>query len=251
MRPKGTRSFGPGNTSPLLPHEDMDTLGLRGTTSYAPPPKASLRAYFRAEATRGPSGHERRRSRSPPQITSDRYRSRSPMLDDDDFAIPGYSVDEDTIMMDSPVNQRPSVNQRKETTSRDRGRAPSRWVETRKPTLATPPTAYDLRRYAEHVYKTHYKQFINGATGKVSPSKYGAGQHQDFGLCFTTFLTRYPCEIGLGCPWRHHPLSKVERRWMVENNEEHGKKFLAHVNRCWPSPDVPLPGANMHDHGEN
>lgn len=28
------------------------------------------------------------------------------MLDDDDFAIPGYSVDEDTIMMDSPVNQR-------------------------------------------------------------------------------------------------------------------------------------------------
>ena len=78
--------------------------------------------------------------------------------------------------------------------------------------VQTPPTVYDLRVYNTRI-NNHYatlskqQQFRNGTNGKVAPSVYGSETRHDLGLCFATFLTRNICEMGLDCPWRHHPLS--------------------------------------------
>jgi hypothetical protein len=92
------------------------------------------------------------------------------------------------------------------------------------------------------------EQFAVG-NGKVLPSYYGSDVLHDFGLCFSTFLTRKCCEIGLNCPWRHHPLSNDEKSWIMENNKERGKEFAGKANRFWAFPEVPLPGARLHGKG--
>jgi len=117
--------------------------------------------------------------------------------------------------------------------------------------VQTPPTVYDLRVYNTRI-NNHYatlpkhEQFRNGTNGKIAPSIYGSETRHDLGLCFATFLTRNICEMGLDCPWRHHPLSVVEQIWIVEYGGERGKQFLGNVERCYSFPQMPVPGANMH-----
>ncbi|CAO2648076.1 Nn.00g089980.m01.CDS01 [Neocucurbitaria sp. VM-36] len=113
-----------------------------------------------------------------------------------------------------------------------------------------PPTAYDLRFYDHEITKKYeelpqQERFINGINGKVGPAVYGSTQRDDLGLCFSTFCTRFRCEMGLNCPWRHHPLNKAEKEWILAIGRERGKRFLDGVNRWWSSPDVPVPGASM------
>ncbi|KAF1828939.1 hypothetical protein BDW02DRAFT_193772 [Decorospora gaudefroyi] len=113
-----------------------------------------------------------------------------------------------------------------------------------------PPTAYDLRGYDYRILRANAnlprsQQFVNG-NGKVGPSIYGSEQRHDLGLCFSTFLTRHRCEMGLNCPWRHHPLSNEERSWIIEYGGENGKAFLANMDKWWGFPEVPVPGASMH-----
>jgi hypothetical protein len=124
------------------------------------------------------------------------------------------------------------------------------------PAIHAPPTASDLRGYDYHIHMRYAQRpkeqrFVNGGNGKVAPSRYGSEQRHDLGLCFTTFLTRYRCEMGLDCPWRHHPLSNAERAWIIEYGKERGKEFLNNADRWWSFPEVPVPGSNIRGLGDD
>ncbi|KAL1602483.1 hypothetical protein SLS60_005899 [Paraconiothyrium brasiliense] len=119
-----------------------------------------------------------------------------------------------------------------------------------------PETAYPLRAYTNYIADNHAAErrttpqnrhlpvFRNG-DGKVNPSAYGSVLEHDFGLCYSTFRTTYICEMGIRCPWRHHPLSAVEKEWVVEIAGNKGSHFIQETEKCWASPEVPVPGHNM------
>lgn len=106
-----------------------------------------------------------------------------------------------------------------------------------------PATVQDLRGY-DHRIKVMYERkpknqrFINGGNGKVAPALYGSEQRHDLGLCFATFLTRKRCEMGVNCPWRHHPLSNAEKAWIIEYGKKKGKEFIDNNDRWWSYPEV-------------
>ncbi|CAN9139112.1 unnamed protein product [Alternaria alternata] len=118
-----------------------------------------------------------------------------------------------------------------------------------------PATVQDLRGY-DHRIKVMYERkpknqrFINGGNGKVAPALYGSEQRHDLGLCFATFLTRKRCEMGVNCPWRHHPLSNAEKAWIIEYGKKKGKEFIDNNDRWWSYPEVPVPGASMQGFGD-
>jgi hypothetical protein len=102
---------------------------------------------------------------------------------------------------------------------------------------------YDLRGYDHYIFTTYAtksrpQRFSNGANGKVAPGMYGSEQRHDLGLCFATFLTKKRCEMGVHCPWRHHPLSNAERAWIIEYGRQKGKDFIENVDRWWSFPEV-------------
>ncbi|KAF2828653.1 hypothetical protein CC86DRAFT_196317 [Ophiobolus disseminans] len=114
-----------------------------------------------------------------------------------------------------------------------------------------PETVYDLRKYDGHITALHKglppkQRFING-NGKVAPYVYGTVQGLDLGLCFSTFCTGFKCEMGVKCAWRHHPLTKSEREWILAKGGSRGKRFLENLVHYWAVPEVPVPGASMHD----
>lgn len=118
-----------------------------------------------------------------------------------------------------------------------------------------PPTAYDLRPYDNYITTTYSKlprqeSFLNGTNGKVAPSTYGSEQLHDLGLCFTTFCTRFRCEMGEKCPWRHHPLTKAEVAWILAIGRGRGEQFVEGVEKWWQNPEVPVPGASMVGRGQ-
>jgi hypothetical protein len=117
------------------------------------------------------------------------------------------------------------------------------------PTL--PASVYDLRKYDAHITTLHqglarHERYLNG-NGKVAPYMYGSIQGMDLGLCFSTFCTKFICEMSVKCAWRHHPLTIEEREWIMTYGRERGKQFLNESNKFWPLPEVPVPGACMHD----
>lgn len=117
--------------------------------------------------------------------------------------------------------------------------------------LPVPETVYDLRAYDAHISALHRglppdQRFLNG-NGKLSPHNYGSVKRLDLGLCFATFYTNCMCEMGAKCAWRHHPLTKAEREWILNGCGEKGRIFLESLSKRWAVPDVPVPGANMHD----
>ncbi|KAH6858857.1 hypothetical protein BKA58DRAFT_299583, partial [Alternaria rosae] len=119
-----------------------------------------------------------------------------------------------------------------------------------------PPTAHDLRGYDYRIFTTYAskpkpQRFVNGANGKVAPGMYGSEQRHDLGLCFTTYLTKKRCEMGVRCPWRHHPLSNSERAWIIVYGKQKGKEFIENVDRWWSFPEVPVPGATMQGLGDD
>ncbi|RYN36046.1 hypothetical protein AA0119_g10673 [Alternaria tenuissima] len=118
-----------------------------------------------------------------------------------------------------------------------------------------PATVQDLRGYDYRIKvmyerKPKNQRFINGGNGKVAPALYGSEQRHDLGLCFATFLTRKRCEMGVNCPWRHHPLSNAEKAWIIEYGKKKGKEFIDNNDRWWSYPEVPVPGANMQGFGD-
>lgn len=117
--------------------------------------------------------------------------------------------------------------------------------------VPAPPTAYDLRGYDHYIFKKYMrrssrKRFFHGFNGKVAPSRYGSEQRHDLGLCFATFVTRWRCEMGLKCPWRHHPLSDAERAWILDCGDDRGRDFTESVDKWWAFPEIPVPGTNMY-----
>jgi hypothetical protein len=114
-----------------------------------------------------------------------------------------------------------------------------------------PETVYDLRKYDAHITALHKglpksQKFING-NGKAAPFLYGSAQGRDLGLCYSTFCTSFKCEMGVKCAWRHHPLTKAEREWILTSGKDAGKRFLENLVNCWAVPDIPVPGASMHE----
>jgi hypothetical protein len=113
----------------------------------------------------------------------------------------------------------------------------------------TPNTVYDLREYDMYFTNLHNslpknKAYRNG-NGKAAPSLYGSAPSKDLGLCFVTFVTEGWCEMGIKCAWRHHPLTKAEREWILSLGRDKSKRFLENLPKCWASPEVLVPGANM------
>ncbi|KAF2133284.1 hypothetical protein P153DRAFT_153813 [Dothidotthia symphoricarpi CBS 119687] len=109
-----------------------------------------------------------------------------------------------------------------------------------------PPTAYNLRGYEALVLSRSDTQRFKHGNGKVTPRHYGSSGNRDLGLCFATFCTKFACELGVKCPWRHHPLTKAEKEWIVTIGGKREEEFLDNVDRWWALPDVPVPGACMH-----
>ena len=106
-----------------------------------------------------------------------------------------------------------------------------------------PPTVHDLRGYDYRIFATYAakpkaQRFVNGANGKIAPGMYGSEQRHDLGLCFTTYLTKKRCEMGVKCPWRHHPLSNTEKAWIIKYGKQKGEEFIDNVDRWWAFPEV-------------
>jgi hypothetical protein len=118
------------------------------------------------------------------------------------------------------------------------------------PRRVTPETVYDLRNYDAYITDLHNKlprhQAYRSGNGKAGPHIYGSEQGQDLGLCFVTFCTPGWCEMGVKCAWRHHPLTKAEREWIYQGRQR-GKLFLSNLAKYWGTPEIPVPGANIHD----
>lgn len=114
-----------------------------------------------------------------------------------------------------------------------------------------PETVFDLRNYEADITKLHKSLPKNRAyrffNGKTAPYQYGSTPVHDLGLCYVTFCTDGWCEMGVKCAWRHHPLTKAEREWIVLNGTDKARAFLEALPRNWASPEVPLPGANMEE----
>jgi hypothetical protein len=114
-----------------------------------------------------------------------------------------------------------------------------------------PESMYNLRKYDAHITEMHNKlprnQAYRNGNGKAAPHTYGSAQGPDLGLCFVTFCTNGWCEMGVKCAWRHHPLTKAEREWILANGHDRGKGFLEKLPKNWSSPEIPVPGASMHD----
>jgi hypothetical protein len=114
-----------------------------------------------------------------------------------------------------------------------------------------PESMYDLRKYDAKITKMHDRlprnQAYRNGNGKAAPHVYGSAQGLDLGLCFVTFCTNGWCEMGVKCAWRHHPLTKAEREWILANGRDRGKDFLERLPKNWSSPEIPVPGASMHN----
>ncbi|KAI4605025.1 hypothetical protein J4E83_010896 [Alternaria metachromatica] len=122
-------------------------------------------------------------------------------------------------------------------------------------TAEFPPTVHDLRGYDYRIFtmyasKPKAQRFINGANGKIAPGMYGSEQRHDLGLCFTTYLTKKRCEMGVKCPWRHHPLSNTEKAWIIKYGKQKGEEFIENVDRWWNFPETPVPGTSMEGLGD-
>ncbi|KAI4703774.1 hypothetical protein J4E89_009743 [Alternaria sp. Ai002NY15] len=123
-------------------------------------------------------------------------------------------------------------------------------------TAEFPPTVHDLRGYDYRIFtmyasKPKAQRFINGANGKIAPGMYGSEQRHDLGLCFTTYLTKKRCEMGVKCPWRHHPLSNTEKAWIIKYGKQKGEEFIENVDRWWNFPETPVPGTSMEGLGDD
>ncbi|KAI4648387.1 uncharacterized protein J4E79_010009 [Alternaria viburni] len=101
---------------------------------------------------------------------------------------------------------------------------------------------YDYRIFATYAAKPKAQRFINGANGKIAPGMYGSEQRHDLGLCFTTYLTKKRCEMGVKCPWRHHPLSNTEKAWIIKYGKQKGEEFIE---------NTPVPGTSMEGLGDD
>jgi hypothetical protein len=118
-------------------------------------------------------------------------------------------------------------------------------------TIPVPDTVYDLREYDRYITDMHknlppHLAYTHG-NGKVAPYLYGALRQHDLGLCYATFATTGMCEMGVKCAWRHHPLTQAEREWILSSGREGGIVFIKKLPQYWANPEVPIPGANMHD----
>ncbi|KAH7400531.1 hypothetical protein DE146DRAFT_465474 [Phaeosphaeria sp. MPI-PUGE-AT-0046c] len=119
------------------------------------------------------------------------------------------------------------------------------------PRVAVPDSAYNLRQYDDYITAMHqrlpkYQAYRHG-NGKLNPYNYGSSAVQDLGLCFVTFCTTNRCEMGVKCAWRHHPLTKAEREWILFSGNANARLFLEGLAKFWAVPEVPVPGASMHD----
>lgn len=183
---------------------------------------------------------------SPLQLGKGRYRSRSPRRDnrDDDY----YHDHE----------EKKYEHRHKDVYTRHPARRSLTPVPVREQRIresVVPHTAYPLRDYTNYIFEHHcirgsanresrLPTFRNG-DGKVNPSAYGSVLQYDLGLCYCTFKTSFECEMGVRCPWRHHPLSKQEKDWIEDIARDKGRRFLEEADRCWATPDIPVPGHNM------
>jgi hypothetical protein len=95
-----------------------------------------------------------------------------------------------------------------------------------------------------HMSRSRSNAYRNG-NGKTAPRLYGSAPGQDLGLCFVTFATGGRCEMGTKCAWRHHPLTRVEREWILSLGKGRAKRFVENLPKYWATPEVPVPGANM------
>ncbi|KAF2443572.1 hypothetical protein P171DRAFT_40556 [Karstenula rhodostoma CBS 690.94] len=218
--------------------------------------RASLRESFGSGGSRlarpSPSAghavegrHHSRRSSSP------RWRSRSPRGSGNGDQSRAHPVHQEH---DQYENSRARIEY--QHPQRQRSLTPVFVRERRISSTDVPETAYPLRAYTNYIadnhaakrrntsYNRHLPVFRNG-DGKVNPSAYGSVLQYDFGLCYCTFRTPYICEMGIRCPWRHHPLSSGEKQWIQDIAHGKGEHFIQEADKCWASPDVPVPGHNM------
>ena len=141
---------------------------------------------------------------------------------------------------------------------RQRSLTPVAVREQRVKESIVPETAFPLQDYTRYIsgnfskyrHVTRFNFFLpkfRNGDGKVNPAAYGSVHQHDLGLCYCTFKTVFACEMGVKCPWRHHPLSRREKKWIEELAGDKGRRFIDDTDRFWSIPDVPVPGCNMNE----
>ena len=199
--------------------------------------------------------HVARRSPSPRRSIEGRYDSRSRSLRRD-----GYDErDGRHYPHRHAEDDEQGYTKKSSSSARRRGQRSLTPVVVREQRInetSIPETAYPLRDYTNYISDNHGKhrhvtranrnlpKFRNG-DGKVNPSAYGSVLQYDLGLCYCTFKTLFECEMGVRCPWRHHPLSMREKQWIEEIARDKGRDFIAETDKSWASPEVPVPGINI------
>ena len=203
------------------------------------------RRKYRQRTPLGRMTPPRELRQSPLYGSEGRYRSRSPRREDRNY----HHRDHEEKEYDNP---------QKHLHTRHGGRRSLTPVAVREQRIrdsTVPFTAYPLRDYTNYIFDHHCERgttnrenrlptFRNG-DGKVNPSAYGSVLQYDLGLCYCTFKTTFQCEMGVRCPWRHHPLSAQEKDWIEDIARDKGRRFIEEADRCWATPDIPVPGHNM------
>jgi hypothetical protein len=232
----------------------------KGPTHYRPPSDASLQ-YLEGELQLQKQRNVERQRHNDQQATPENWLAKSKNLhtlhpepqknSQHTPNMPPMSINRHRTSNSAPQLLNPDCwPSRQEVVQPQVGLPPSQGANV----ANTMPTAYDLRGYERCVAREMWnrpegERVLNVDNGKVAPAMYGSGLLQDFGLCYQTFLARRRCEMGLNCPWRHHPLSNAERSWLVKYGGEKGWMFIEKVEAFWAYPGVPVPGARLHGKG--
>lgn len=192
---------------------------------------------------------------------SPRYRDGESLrgYDDQSYGVESHHSDRREHNMQERAFReyhRPHSPRRDDRSDPRRRTRPSNWSTSfdKNGHFRIPGTALSLRKYTDSVAALHsrdvnaagtenLRKFKNG-DGKVNPSAYGSTLNHDLGLCYTTFKTHFTCEMGVRCPWRHHPLTQIEKDWLRYNGGR-GEKFIEEARENWGCPRAPWPGANM------
>ncbi|KAF2647581.1 hypothetical protein K491DRAFT_723313 [Lophiostoma macrostomum CBS 122681] len=102
--------------------------------------------------------------------------------------------------------------------------------------MAGPRTAMTFEPYLHSLIEAGVVEVDDNL--RVNPGKYGSLYFMNLGLCYETFNTDKQCDLGTRCPWRHHPLTSTESRWIRRLG--YGT-FFDRVARFWSLPEVPEP----------
>ncbi|KAF2110389.1 hypothetical protein BDV96DRAFT_603972 [Lophiotrema nucula] len=101
---------------------------------------------------------------------------------------------------------------------------------------ADPKTA----KYYVGIRPSGYGSGTEHCNGRIHRYIYGGDGSNDLGLCYCTWLTRYACQFGEDCVWRHDQLTDEEIEWFRLSGDK-GRRFFERVKKSCYRPHHNIP----------